>query len=314
MRCEPKRGNQWIVELAERDGGCAESAGGPAGHGQAMKPRVRLGRKLLRLSGFVQSLAVAVMRPRDIIESNRLTYELPDVGGVWARDELVDSGLNPGELALLKLVPLRRGRILVLFAGGGREAIAFARVGFEPTCIDFIPGLTEKAKANANRRGLHIEALTQDISELDLPAGSFDIAWLGSRMYSSIPGQATRVRMLQRVANTLTAEGLLVCQFDWDPAVRRRRASDLVRIAVAALSAGNLQYQNSDRFMEPSEFTHHFSTVAELQTEFSRGGFDVLDIRVRDKWSYGGAVLSKAGGRRRENQGSQAPSEPRAFE
>jgi SAM-dependent methyltransferase len=260
-----------------------------------LRPRIGLARGLIRLGGFVQSLAVAVMRPRDIIESSRLNYGRADVGDIWAHDDLVDRGLDKDEQGLLGQVPIRQGRLLVLFGGGGREAIAFAHAGFDVTSIDFSATLSKKVRAHAVRHRVHIEALTQDSTRLELPAGSFDIAWISSRMYSTIPGKALRIRMLQGIARVLKPEGILVCQFSWDPATAHRLITDVARMAVAVITAGNLQYQRSDHLMGNAEFTHLFSSEAELRDEFTRGGFDVLNTRISSEWSCGGAVLIKAG-------------------
>jgi len=258
-----------------------------------VRPRVALGCALIRLGGVAQSLALPVMKPRDLVEMTRLHYARPEVIGLLSADSYVDGGLIPKEAALLERIPLRRGRLLDLDAGAGREAIALARVGFEVTCIDFSPALIEKTKTNAARHGLRIEALTREITKLDLPAGSFDVAWLTSQMYSSIPGQAGRVRMLQGVAEVLRTGGVFALQFRWHPPFSKTRVVDLARRAVAVLAAGYIRYQNGDQLLGNAEFTHCFSSEAELRTEFARGGFNVVDLRFDEEMWCGWAILKK---------------------
>jgi len=258
-----------------------------------MRPRIALVRALIRLGGVVQSLALPVMRPRDLVGLNRLHYTRPEVVELLSADDYVDGGLTPGEAALLERPPPRQGRLLDLGAGAGREAIALARMGFEVTCIDFLPAMTEKTKANAARHGVRIEALTQEVTGLDLPAGSFDIAWLTSQMYSSIPGQAGRVRMLQGIAHVLKPSGIFACQFRWHPPFSKTRVADLARRVVAVVSAGYVRFQNGDQLLGNKEFAHAFSSEAELQAEFAHGGFDVLDLRFDEQMWCGWAVLKK---------------------
>jgi SAM-dependent methyltransferase len=257
------------------------------------KSRIALARALLRLGGVAQSLALPVMRPRDLVELNRLHYSRPEVVGLLTDESYVDSGLTSGEASLLERLPLRKGRLLDLDAGAGREAIALARIGFEVTCIDFLPELTEKTKAIAARHRLRVEALTQEVTALDLPAGTFDIVWLTSQMYSSLPGQAARIRLLQGVARTLKPGGLFACQFRWHPEFGKTSLADFARRAVAVLSAGYVQYEKGDRLLGNSEFAHCFSSEAELRTEFARGGFDALDLRFDEGMWCGWATLKK---------------------
>jgi SAM-dependent methyltransferase len=259
-----------------------------------MRPRIAVARALLRLGRVGQSLALPVMRPCDIVELNRLHYSRPEVIALLSEEDYVDSGLTPGEAALLERMPLRQGRLLDLGAGAGREAIALASIGFEVTCVDFLPELVEKSKVGASRHRLNIEALTREATAIDLPEGTFDIAWLTSQMYSSIPGQAGRVRLLQGIARALKPGGLFACQFRWHPQFSRTSLSDFARKAVAVLSAGYVQYQNGDQLLGGSEFAHCFSSEAELRAEVARGGFDAIDLRFDEGMWCGWAVLGKS--------------------
>ena len=81
-----------------------------------MRPRIALGRFLIRLGKFVQSLAVMVMRPDDLVEFGRQMYTRPHNVASWGRPGLVDRGLSPDETALLEKLPLA--------ASQGRSAAA----------------------------------------------------------------------------------------------------------------------------------------------------------------------------------------------
>ena len=234
------------------------------------------------------------MRPRDLVELNRLHYCRPGVIALLSDESYVDSGLTPGETALLGRVPLRRGRLLDLGAGAGREAIALASIGFDVTCVDFLPELVEKARANASRHRLSMDALTREATALDLPAGAYDIAWLTSQMYSSIPGRAGRVRLLQGIARALKPGGRFACQFRWHPQFSRTSLADFIRRAVAVLSAGYVQYQNGDRLLGGSEFAHSFSSEPELRAEFARGSFEAIDLGFDERMWCGRAVFRKS--------------------
>ncbi|MBW1887914.1 MAG: hypothetical protein JRI52_06130, partial [Deltaproteobacteria bacterium] len=110
-----------------------------------MRPRIILGRFLIRLGRFINSLAVVVMRPDDLVEFGRQTYANPESVENLCRVETVDLGLTSDETGLLEKTPLKKGRLLLLGVGGGREAIPLARMGFDVTGVDFVRDLVERS-------------------------------------------------------------------------------------------------------------------------------------------------------------------------
>ena len=140
-----------------------------------MTLRIKLARFILRINGFIQTLPVVVMRPDDLVEFSRQSYaKTPSVEG-WAEDSLVDSGLHPDELDLLSDISETKGKLLLLGVGGGREAIPLAQMGYQVTGVDYIPAMVERAIENAERRGFRMEGLVQEISQLEVPAATYNV-------------------------------------------------------------------------------------------------------------------------------------------
>ena len=256
-----------------------------------MRPRVAMGKFLIRTGRFIQSLAVVVMKPRDLIEFTRLTYAHPrDLQG-WADRDLVDSGLTPAEDSLLKRIPLAGGRVLVLGSGGGREAIVLARRGFDVTGVDNVVGMAEKAKENAAERGLNVRFLVQDITKLDVPKRSFDIVWLAAGLYSLIPTRKLRTALLERIGSALREGGYCICGFYKNGDKRPTSKGAIFRTIVQYVTLGNLHYEKGDILLADIEFAHAFSSEDELREEFSRAGFDVLYLSFPGERGRGEAVL-----------------------
>ena len=258
--------------------------------------RIASARFMIRLGNLIQSLAVVVMRPDDLIEFSRRTYARPTGVAGWSRADLVDEGLYRDELALLERSPVQDGRLLLLDIGGGREAIPLAQRGFLVTGVDFVAGMVEQAKANAAQRGVFLEGLVQEISQLDVPHGAYDLAWLSARMYSSVPTRQRRVQMLRRIARALRADGCFICQFDW--ALKQRRSPYALRLyrCFAWLTLGYLQFEPGDTLWGNAEFIHTFDDETKLRMELAEGGFDVLHLDIFDEKTCGGAVLRKKDG------------------
>ncbi len=256
-----------------------------------MKIRVALGRLLLRLGRFLQSLPVVVMRPDDLVEFSRQSYSRPCSISAADREEWADSGLTPEEDALLKLIPLKQGKLLLLGVGTGRDAIPLSSLGFEVTGIDFVPELLEKAEKNATRHQQNIKVLLQEISNLDAPEKSFDVVWLSSTMYSSIPTAKRRVDMLRRIRNVLKPSGYFVCQFQLCTGEYFSAKVEAVRKIIAILTRGNLNYEKGDMLWNNREFIHAFSSEDNLKSEFKKGGFKIAVMQPRNDLQRSGAIL-----------------------
>jgi SAM-dependent methyltransferase len=231
------------------------------------------------------------MRPDDLVEFSLQHYARPESVNGWGQKDLVDAGLYPQETALLERLPIKKGRLLLLGVGGGREAIPLAQMGFEVTGVDFVSEMVEKARENAVRHGVEIEGLVQEISKLEVPTGFYDIVWLSAAMYSCVPTRKKRIEMLRRIRRALRPGGYFVCQFHRDTRGRSSRKVEFARKLFAFLTLGNRWYEKGDMLWGNVEFIHTFSSEDELKSEFDEGGFEVVHTDIPEGWARGGAVL-----------------------
>ena len=256
-----------------------------------MTIRIDLGKMVIRLGRFIESLAPAVMRPDDLIELSRQRYSRPGSVEEWGNEELVFGGLSPLEKELLEQVPCKPGRLLLLGLGGGREAIPLTRLGYEVLGVDYLADMVARARENAAKQGVTIQGLVQEISRLETPPYTFDLAVLSAPMYSMIPTRRRRVEMLRRIGRSLKPGGYLICQFCFDDAAVSRR-SIWARKTVAFLTLGNFWYEAGDRIWG-SEFLHTFSSFTDLESEFIAGGFTVIYCSDQQNSAFLGAVLKR---------------------
>ena len=148
------------------------------------------------------------------MEFSRQLYARPEQIEAWSNsDDVLSGGLNPLEKGLLEMIPLENGQILLLGIGGGRGAIPLARLGYEVTGVDFVPGMLKRAQENAAKEGLKIRGLVQEISKLEVPAAAFDLVWHSLPIYSMVPTRKQRLEMLQHIRRTLRPGGYLICFF-----------------------------------------------------------------------------------------------------
>lgn len=212
-----------------------------------MNWRIRNFRFLIKIGAFIQSLPVVVLKPRELIECSRQTYNPHGKSDPWAEDQLVDSGLSVEEEALIKSVPASEGNILLLGLGGGRKAIAFAKMGDKVTGVDFIPSLVEKAINNAANRGYALTGLKQEFSEFSVQEDHFDLVWISRDMYSCIPSRDRRVQMGRRINKSIKPGGYFFCQFFIDPYRHPSHRGVALRHAIAESTFGN-------KHLEPGDF------------------------------------------------------------
>jgi SAM-dependent methyltransferase len=239
-----------------------------------MNSRITLARAVDRLGHFISSLPVAIMKPNDLAEFNRQTYQRQQEIDSWSDQRWVERGLGKEEKALFNQIPPQEGQLLILGLGGGREAIAFAKMGFEVTGIDFIPQMVDMAKVNAKKAGVTITGIVQDFSQLDLPENTFDIVWISEIMYSSLPTKKQRITLLKDLWNILRPGGYVICQCAYSPE-RASRKGKFVRQTLAYLTL-NFAYNEGDRLWNGREFSHEFNSENAFRAEVEEGGFKIL--------------------------------------
>lgn len=258
-----------------------------------MNQRIRLGKLFIRAGSFIQSLAVVVMRPVDLVEFNRLKYASPSEVSAWGAETLAAAGLTAAEKDLFARLPIKQGRLLLLGLGGGRDAIALAKMGFDVVGVDFIPELVAQAQENAARHGVSLKGVVQEISQLEFPPASFDLGLISAAMYSCLPTRERRVAMLTRIKTALKPGGYFLCQFILDPEKPVNPRAQLARKVFAFLTRGNRWLEPGDVLKGPAEYLHIFLSPGELRSEFAAAGFAVLYFQSEEFGTWRGAVLQR---------------------
>jgi SAM-dependent methyltransferase len=252
-----------------------------------------LGCLFLRVGAFLRSMAIMAMKPDDLIQFTRETYQKSASIKAWGSKKLVDSGLTEHEKKMLARLPVKNGRLLLLGLGGGREAIPLAKSGFTVTGVDYSAELVAAAKQHAKAKGVELKGLVQDLDDLRLPFSHFDVVWFSRSMYSVIPTRKRRLGMLKRIADALRPNGYVVCQFHWDPKAHPGKKNLFVRRLAALMTLGNFSYEPGDTLWGNIEFVHAFGSERELCLEFTKAGFESIDSALFEGWYGGVAWLRK---------------------
>lgn len=259
-----------------------------------MRPRVAIARFLISLSRLLKNLPILIMRPNDLASFSRLNYASPHTIRMFSEPACVDSGLSQDELELMPTLPSPPARLLLLGAGGGREAIALAKKGYVVTALDFCPEQITAMEANARRNNVQIQCVQQDFSSFEPLPDRFDILWMSAIMYSSVPTRMKRTNLAKRIAAALQPGGCFVCQFRLEPERPRDHKKEFLRRLVSWLTLGNLWYENGDMIWGEREFIHAFSSSDQVTAEVVPAGFTVAHTQLLPRLNCGAIVFTKS--------------------
>ncbi len=139
---------------------------------------------------------------------------LQEVSDCFSRSNLLKemndrafSGLREWEAKVVETYFPKRGAVLDIGCGAGREAIALAQRGYAMTGVDVSQAELELAKANACQAGLEIQFALVD--GLHLPGGPYDAIVLWAQVLGNIADPADQRALLESCRQVLCPGGIL---------------------------------------------------------------------------------------------------------
>ena len=127
-----------------------------------------------------------------------------------------------------ELLGRRSGTLLDLACGTGRHALAFARIGFEVTGVDYGDELLERARRNAAEAGERIEFELGDMRTVELGRRFDAVTCLFDSIGYPLSDEGV-VAALSTARNHLEPEGALAVEFLHAPAALARSSPTRVR-------------------------------------------------------------------------------------
>lgn len=266
----------------------------------------QVGYYVLRLANLFEGLLPALLSPAELSRLTREQYlpaynsqqaDVIDLTALYQDQETLDVW----EHEVFERYGLRTGRMLVMGAGTGREAIGIARRGISVVGIDSSFAALRIARRLAGAREAPVRLHQGDYLALPYTAGSFDYALLSATMYSAIPGRAGRQAWLRDLARVLTPGGLAILSFLPErntPGRVQALCHHLNRVLVK-LPGANRAYQAGDD-CAMVHFLHTFQDEEEIRGELTGAGAMIREIA----WNPGYAVVTFPPNARADAQGS----------
>lgn len=136
-------------------------------------------------------------------------------------DEAIWSGRPNGRL-VVEVGALAPGRALDVGCGEGADAIWLARQGWDVTAVDVSPVAVARARAAAERAGVVVDWVCDDVLATPFPPASFDLV---SLQYSALP-QAAGEAAFRALLDAVRPGGVLLAVYhDLDAEHRARMAA-----------------------------------------------------------------------------------------
>lgn len=181
------------------------------------------------------------------------------------------SGLRAWEVEAIGAHFAPGGALLVAGAGGGREVVALARMGYTVDGFDCVGSLVESARTTLTRLGVEAGLYEAPPGGVPTGLGRYTGVVVGWGAYMHIPGSAQRVAFLRELRRHVDAGAPLLVSF-FTREGRSRRLDWTWRIARAL--------RRARRSADPVErgdtldgtFDHRF-TRDEVERELGAAGF-----------------------------------------
>jgi hypothetical protein len=169
-----------------------------------------------RAGAVAMGLALGALSPAQLRARTARYYS----GGVAGHIDYADlrhnrSGLTTWEHdAVATWFPPAPARILVYGAGGGREVLALAGLGYDVCGVECHPGLVRAG--NELLAAERVPGRIAHLPEDEPPAGvvaSFDAAVIGWSAYAHVQSRRARVRLLRGIGDVCAADAPLLLSF-----------------------------------------------------------------------------------------------------
>ena len=245
---------------------------------------LKVSRGLERLG---RSLAIASLTRAEIDHLAVLEWES------FGRDSPVEQPF-PWEAELFARYIHPGDSILIVGAGGGRDALPLLARGHAVTALDIAPRALQALTERARARGFTVPTLQASIAEASLPPAAFDVVLFSWFCLSYLHGAEERAQALSRSAKALRPGGriLLSYPFRGDSRPPASPAPSVVRIFARLFGGVEVDpgddYTVSGTVLRPGVFFTHPFRPKDIEDEVRSLGFSAV---FHDQSSSGVGVL-----------------------
>jgi len=204
--------------------------------------------------------------------------------GDYTNDDYTLSGLFPWENETINEHFKDLKNILIIGAGGGREAIALYKEGYAVDCYECNPKLADFGNLLFRKNDINITIRSIRRNSVPDNPRKYDGILLGWASYTHIRGTQARIKFLRDLYPFMHKDSRLMISF-----LVRTKTSRQEKIAAEIANfirrlGRRPEVEHGDRLIP---LWVHYFTEDEITQEFVKGGFKVISFKTKD---YGRAV------------------------
>ena len=203
----------------------------------------------------------------------------------------VNEGLEEWEEYFFRKYMNKKGKVLDIGCGAGREAIALAKLGFEVIGIDISDHMIKAAIEESKSYDCHIHFDVCSVMDIDkYEPSKFDYIIFTRAMYSYIPGKNLRIAVLKKAKGLLKDTGFLAVS---GYIVKEIAVSSFLRRTIISRIYGLKNKAERGDFMvetvSPASskgtcFCHFFANRDEIRNEIETAGLKVIELWKDNFW------------------------------
>ena len=241
------------------------------------------------LSNVATGLLPTLLPPAQLAALIRENYDALYTPALLRSLDVENYCLLRWETEVLSRYEISSGRMLILGSGCGREAIALARKGLTVVGVDTNHPVLRKSQQIANTIGLPAHFHQADFLQLPYAPANFDYVFLGSTMYSTVPGSTRRQAWLVDLCRLVRPNGLVILSFSRAATPVSRRASFCAQVNqwLVTFPGANKSYEPGDDCAQ-GHFFHAFQTEDEVRRELIGADAVIRELN----WAEGFALLT----------------------